>query len=131
MPRLRGDYQTDLPRPFATPIGATSPAVENGTVPPLLVQSREPYNPFADGVGHFWDHEGTRGWMLARYVLVDTLLPRFPKHRAAVEEALEHLLDMCRLTSHSDKMGLRPIVPALLVRLGACHTSLLRAALPS
>ncbi|KFY20567.1 hypothetical protein V493_07651 [Pseudogymnoascus sp. VKM F-4281 (FW-2241)] len=53
--------------------------------------------------------------MQARYALVEALLKI--KTYAAVEAALNHLLDMLRLC-RGDNMGVRDVVPALFLRLG-------------
>jgi hypothetical protein len=53
--------------------------------------------------------------MRRRYALVEALLK--VKTPEAVDAALQHLMDMLRLC-RSDNMGLRNLVPALLLRLG-------------
>ncbi|KAF4443305.1 MYND finger [Fusarium austroafricanum] len=78
-----------------------------------------PPNIFENGVGHFWGIHETRGYMRARYHLVDAILQVFgaPGGRIdAVKEALEHLLDMLRLC-RGDNMGIRDLVPHLFIRL--------------
>ncbi|KAK2590010.1 hypothetical protein QQS21_012308 [Conoideocrella luteorostrata] len=75
---------------------------------------------FNNGVGHFWRIIETRPYMLACYGVVDALLLNFGSVGApvdAIETALDHLTDMMRLC-RSDNMGLRGVVPFLLVRLG-------------
>ncbi|KAK4098187.1 hypothetical protein N658DRAFT_561197 [Parathielavia hyrcaniae] len=72
-------------------------------------------NPFDSGVGHFWGISGTRDYMRARYAAAEALL-KVPT-QAAVEMALDHFTDMLRL-NRSDNMGLRDIIPGLLMRLG-------------
>jgi hypothetical protein len=70
---------------------------------------------FQEEAGHFWGIVATRPYMQARYALVEALLKI--KTYAAVEAALNHLLDMLRLC-RGDTMGVRDIVPALFLRLG-------------
>lgn len=70
---------------------------------------------FEEEAGHFWGIVGTRPYMQARYALVEALLKI--KTYAAVEAALNHLLDMLRLC-RGDNMGVRDIVPAVFLRLG-------------
>lgn len=70
---------------------------------------------FEDHAGHFWGIFETRSYMRARYALVETLLEI--STYAAVEAALNHLLDMLRLC-RGDNMGVRDAVPALFLRLG-------------
>ncbi|OBT81374.1 hypothetical protein VE02_09963 [Pseudogymnoascus sp. 03VT05] len=70
---------------------------------------------FEDGAGHFWGIVETRPYMRARYALVEALLEI--STYAAVDAALNHLLDMLRLC-RSDNMGVRDAAPALFLRLG-------------
>ncbi|KAK0653686.1 hypothetical protein QBC41DRAFT_377736 [Cercophora samala] len=74
-----------------------------------------PADVFNTSVGHFWGILDTRDYMRARYAAADAL-PQ-TKTRAAVEKALEHFVDMLRLC-RSDNLGVRDIVPGLLLRLG-------------
>ncbi|RSL68592.1 hypothetical protein CEP54_002660 [Fusarium duplospermum] len=78
-----------------------------------------PDNIFENCVGHFWGIVVTRDYMCARYQLANTLLSAFGGSGGlvdAVQTALDHFLDMLRL-SRSDEMGVRNVVPALLIRL--------------
>ncbi|KAG6009650.1 hypothetical protein E4U21_001714 [Claviceps maximensis] len=71
-------------------------------------------------VGRFWRIVETRPYMRARAGFVDTLLWSFNKVGTpvdVVQTALDHLTDMLRL-SRSDSMGLRSMIPPLLIRLG-------------
>lgn len=70
---------------------------------------------FEEHAGHFWGIYETRPYMRARYALVEALLKI--KTYAAVETALNHLLDMLRLC-RGDNLGVRDVVPAILLRLG-------------
>ncbi|KAH8746918.1 hypothetical protein F5883DRAFT_700018 [Diaporthe sp. PMI_573] len=72
---------------------------------------------FEEHAGGFWDVLGTRDYMRARLNFVDTVLSKFPRHRVAVQTALDHLMDVLRL-NRSDSMGLRNMVPSLMLRLG-------------
>ncbi|KAK0108231.1 hypothetical protein ONS95_003051 [Cadophora gregata] len=74
-----------------------------------------PDNIFENGVGHFWGIHETRPYMRARHVLVDALLTI--KTKAAVQAALDHVLDILRLC-RGDNMGVRSIAPGLYLRLG-------------
>lgn len=83
-------------------------------------------NAFEKGAGRFWSIEETRDYMRARYHLVDTVLHFFGGTDGynevdgrvdAVSAALEHLLDMVRL-SRGDGMGVRSIIPGLYLALG-------------
>ncbi|KAM5343752.1 hypothetical protein ACJ41O_012289 [Fusarium nematophilum] len=73
-----------------------------------------PANAFETHVGHFWGIVGTRDYMRARFALTEhiRLLGTFD----GVHEALDHMQDMLRLC-RSDNMGLRNIVPAMMLRL--------------
>ncbi|RBQ71319.1 hypothetical protein FVER14953_00128 [Fusarium verticillioides] len=78
-----------------------------------------PPNIFENGVGHFWGIHETRAYMRARYHMVDVLLQVYgaPGGKIdAVQEALDHLLDMLRLC-RGDNMGVRDLVPHLYIRL--------------
>lgn len=70
---------------------------------------------FEKCVGKFWDVLDTRDYMRARFAVVQALLK--VDTARAVEQALEHLNDMLRLC-RSDNLGVRDIVPDLLLRLG-------------
>ncbi|KAI1419587.1 hypothetical protein F5Y12DRAFT_788949 [Xylaria sp. FL1777] len=74
-----------------------------------------PENVFENGVGMFWGLTGTRGYMRARFAAADALLQIDTVK--AVEKALAHFQDMLRLC-RSDNLGIRDIVPGLLLRLG-------------
>lgn len=73
-----------------------------------------PANAFETHAGRFWGVMSTRDYMLARCSLADLL------HTLGtldgVHEALVHMQDMLRLC-RSDNLGLRSIVPALMLRL--------------
>lgn len=66
-------------------------------------------------MGHFWGLHHTRPYMRARFALVEALLK--VKSYDAASAALDHLMDCLRLC-RSDNMGVRQLIPALLVRLG-------------
>jgi MYND finger len=72
-------------------------------------------DPFVNGVGRFWGLLHTRNYMRARYALIEALLK--VKTLDAAEAALDHLLDMLRLC-RGDNMGVRNLVPHLMLRLG-------------
>lgn len=74
-----------------------------------------PADVFNTQVGHFWGILGTRDYMRARYALIEAL--KRIKTLDAVQTALDHLMDMLRL-NRGDNMGVRDLVPALLLRLG-------------
>ncbi|KAI1212739.1 uncharacterized protein F4807DRAFT_348150 [Annulohypoxylon truncatum] len=74
-----------------------------------------PGNIFENGVGRFWGIIGTRDYMRARFAAADALLQI--NTTKAVEKALAHFQDMLRLC-RSDNLGIRDIVPGLLIRLG-------------
>lgn len=74
-----------------------------------------PSNVFENGVGKFWGFVGTRDYMMARFAAADALLQI--DTIKAVEKALAHFQDMLRLC-RSDNLGVRDIVPGLLLRLG-------------
>ncbi|KAK4134650.1 hypothetical protein BT67DRAFT_357609, partial [Trichocladium antarcticum] len=70
---------------------------------------------FKTGPGRFWGIFETRDYMRARFAAADALVKA---HTAVgVETGLEHLMDMMRLC-RSDNMGLRNIIPGLMLRLG-------------
>jgi hypothetical protein len=72
---------------------------------------------FKEQVGHFWGILGTWDYMRACYGFVEIMLENFPCHQATVQAAVDHIMDMLRL-NRSDNMGLRNLVPALMLRLG-------------
>ena len=72
-------------------------------------------NAFEDCQGDFWGMHESRDYMRARYALINTLLQM--EYTMAYELALEHLLDMCWLC-RSDNMGLRDVVPHVMLQLG-------------
>ncbi|KAI1196795.1 hypothetical protein F5X97DRAFT_203174 [Nemania serpens] len=74
-----------------------------------------PSNIFENGAGRFWGLSETRDYMRARFAAADALL-QIDTTRA-VEKALAHFQDMLRLC-RSDNLGIRDIVPGLLLRLG-------------
>ncbi|KAJ5621183.1 hypothetical protein N7528_005966 [Penicillium herquei] len=71
-------------------------------------------DPFTTAVGHFWGIYYTRDYMRARFALTEAI-GRI-HNVEATEAQLEHLMDMLRLC-RSDNMGLRSLVPALMLRL--------------
>lgn len=79
---------------------------------------------FGDGrpgesyIGIFWGVHETRPYMRARGALVDELLQLHT--REAVQEALDHVMDMLRLCCN-DNMGMRDLATALFLRLGRDH----------
>lgn len=64
--------------------------------------------------GHFWGLIETRDYMRARYGFVEALME--VKSTDSAQTQLEHLMDMLRLC-RSDNMGVRYLVPAVMVRL--------------
>ncbi|KAI0405846.1 hypothetical protein F4802DRAFT_560935 [Xylaria palmicola] len=74
-----------------------------------------PTDVFENGVGRFWGLVGTRDYMRARFAAANALLQI--DTIKAVEKALAHFQDMLRLC-RSDNLGVRDIVPGLLLRLG-------------
>lgn len=70
--------------------------------------------PFENSVDHFWGIPETRNYMRARHAHTGALLQ--VKNRTAVQCALDHLLDMLRL-SRKDNMGVRDLIPTLYIRL--------------
>ncbi|KAI1429068.1 hypothetical protein F5Y12DRAFT_729456 [Xylaria sp. FL1777] len=73
-----------------------------------------PANAFETEVGHFWGIVNTRDYMRARFMLTKRLF--LLGTLDSVDEGLEHLRDMLRLC-RSDNMGVRHIVPAVMLRL--------------
>ncbi|KAJ0103728.1 hypothetical protein J7T55_001744 [Diaporthe amygdali] len=88
-------------------------SLRNGPAGGLMLSPRV----FEGYVGRFWDVLGTRDYMRARFNFVDRILSNFPHHQVAVQTALDHLMDMLRL-NRRDSMGLRDMVPSLMLRLG-------------
>ncbi|KAI0192282.1 hypothetical protein EV127DRAFT_45710 [Xylaria flabelliformis] len=74
-----------------------------------------PGNVFEIGVGSFWGLIETRGYMRARFAAANALLQI--DTIKAVEKAVAHFQDMLRLC-RSDNLGVRDLVPGLLLRLG-------------
>ena len=74
----------------------------------------QPADVFTTSVGHFWGILGTRDYMRARHSLVEAILKI--KTFDAVKSALDHIMDILRL-NRGDNMGVRYMVPALLLRL--------------
>ncbi len=74
-----------------------------------------PADVFNTGVGRFWSLVDTRDYMRARFAAADALL-RVDTLDAA-KKALWHFTDMLRLC-RADNLGVRDIVPGLLLRLG-------------
>lgn len=74
-----------------------------------------PADVFNTRVGRFWGILGTRDYMRARFAAANALLKI--NSVLAVEKALGHFTDMLRLC-RSDNLGIRDIVPDLLLRLG-------------
>jgi hypothetical protein len=74
-----------------------------------------PADIFTEGVGRFWGIMETHDYMRARYAAADAMLAF--DTRVAVEKALDHFLDMCRLC-RGDNLGIRYIIPAIFLRLG-------------
>lgn len=74
-----------------------------------------PPNLFEEHAGHFWGILETRGYMRARFALVEGLLKI--KTYAAMKAAQGHIMDLLRLC-RGDSMGVRDLVPALDLRLG-------------
>ncbi|KAI1418457.1 hypothetical protein F5Y13DRAFT_149204 [Hypoxylon sp. FL1857] len=72
-------------------------------------------NPFETARGQFWLMTPTRPYLRKRHDLTATLLNI--KTGDAVEDALEHSLDMLQLNP-SDNQGVRGQVPGLYLRLG-------------
>lgn len=76
---------------------------------------RLPGNIFDEGAGHFWGIHETRPYMRARYAFVEALIKVGTYD--AIELAYENLIDMLRLC-RGDNMGVRDVIPSLLLRLG-------------
>jgi hypothetical protein len=74
-----------------------------------------PDNVFEEGEGHFWGIHETRPYMRSRYALVEALIK--VNTFDAIQAANDHLRDMPRLC-RGDNMGVRDLVPGLLLRLG-------------
>ena len=74
-----------------------------------------PPNLFEEHAGHFWGILETRGYMRARFALVEALMK--VKTYAAVEVAHGNIADMLRLC-RGDNMGVRDLLPAMDLRLG-------------
>ncbi|KAM7193946.1 hypothetical protein V8F20_008216 [Naviculisporaceae sp. PSN 640] len=74
-----------------------------------------PDDVFTNGVGRFWGILDTRDYMRARFQAADALIKAGTCF--SLEAALDHLMDMLRLC-RSDNMGVRDIIPALMMRLG-------------
>lgn len=74
-----------------------------------------PADVFTSSVGHFWGIYGTRDYIRARYCLIEAILEI--KTFDAVKSALDHTVDLLRL-NRGDNMGVRDLVPAMLLRLG-------------
>jgi hypothetical protein len=73
-----------------------------------------PGNLFERSAGHFWGVLPTRPYMRARFALLNSL--RKEGTLDGVKEGLSHLMDMMRLC-RSDNMGLRDMIPAMLLQL--------------
>ena len=73
-----------------------------------------PEDPFTNSVGHFWSLYDTRDYMRARFALVEAMAKI--NSAESVEAQLDHLMDMLRLC-RGDNMGVRDLVPALMLRL--------------
>ncbi|KAK5954616.1 hypothetical protein OHC33_004338 [Knufia fluminis] len=73
-----------------------------------------PANAFETSVGHFWGILSTRDYMRARFDLADSV--RRVGTLDGVQEGLAYLQDMLRLC-RSDNMGVRDIVPYLMLQL--------------
>ncbi|KAL4862169.1 hypothetical protein BDV12DRAFT_49041 [Aspergillus spectabilis] len=71
-------------------------------------------NAFETGVGRFWSILETRDYMRARFAWASALGDLGT--RTGVEEQLAHFMDMLRLC-RGDNMGIRSLVPALMLRL--------------
>ena len=78
------------------------------------LDSTSPLNPFDARRGSFWSFRSTRRYMCDRFNLAHNLLTM--RSKKSVQEALYHLRDMIRL-SQIDEMGLREIVPGVMLRL--------------
>ncbi|KAH7408089.1 hypothetical protein DE146DRAFT_361917 [Phaeosphaeria sp. MPI-PUGE-AT-0046c] len=87
---------------------------EEDDVRHAAVDFMTPANAFETHVGRFWGLLNTRGYMRARFGLLDLL--RKEGTLDGVKEALSHLLDMMRLC-RGDNMGLRDMIPAVMLQL--------------
>ncbi|KAM6520315.1 hypothetical protein FSOLCH5_005107 [Fusarium solani] len=87
---------------------------EDGLVRNATEDFMTPANAFETHVGRFWGLLSTRDYMRARFALADRLCSLGTLD--GVQEALQHMQDMLRLC-RSDNMGLRDMVPALMLRL--------------
>ena len=74
-----------------------------------------PAHVFEEHVGHFWGIPSTRPYMRARHALVEAILQVHT--RDAVDAAYSHVMDCMRLC-RKDNLGLRDMLPALMLRLG-------------
>lgn len=74
-----------------------------------------PENVFEVDAGRFWKIFETRDYMRARFAVVEAL--KEIRTRDSVQAQLDHLKDLMRLC-RSDNMGVRDLVPALMLRLG-------------
>lgn len=74
-----------------------------------------PANVFEEGVGRFWGYLDTRPYMRARHALVEAQI-RINTFDS-IEAAYDNLWDMLRLC-RGDNLGVRDLVPSLLLRLG-------------
>jgi hypothetical protein len=81
-------------------------------IPPDLFM---PANVFEEKAGIFWNIYETRSYMRSRYALVEALIK--VNTYDSIQAAYEHLRDMLRLC-RGDNMGVRHLVPSLLLRLG-------------
>ncbi|KAK8244432.1 hypothetical protein HDK90DRAFT_408006 [Phyllosticta capitalensis] len=70
---------------------------------------------FEKGVGNFWGILDTRDYMRARCGVVNSLVATNTFEGLSL--AMEHTMDMLRLC-RSDNLGMRTLVPAVLLRLG-------------
>ncbi|KAI1129283.1 hypothetical protein F5Y10DRAFT_238604 [Nemania abortiva] len=92
----------------------TKLAKEDHDVRNATPDSMTPANAFETAVGHFWGIPSTCDYMRARDALAGQLLELGTLD--GVQEALDHMQDMVRLC-RSDNMGLRSIMPAVMLRL--------------
>jgi hypothetical protein len=90
-------------------------ATEKLTMEEDKLHSDENGDPFEDSVGHFWGLHETRPYMRARYGVVQ-VLERMGSGNS-LKAAADHLLDQLRLC-RGDNMGLRDILPGILLRNG-------------
>ncbi|KAI0423895.1 hypothetical protein F5Y09DRAFT_326102 [Xylaria sp. FL1042] len=89
-------------------------AKEEHDVRNAMADPMTPANAFETAVGEFWEIMNTRDYMRARNALA-----RFLSSIGTldgVEESLEHLRDMLRL-SREDYIGARLLIPAIMLRL--------------